>query len=235
MKRIVIFLTVLMMAATLWATKVIDPGRYGPAVQGWDANLDSWAALDPSSFASSDAQLAALAASVPSANKVWIWTSETTGEMADVAEVSDTAYPTGWDGDYINSATRDVLFHEFEKLIPVGMSIVIDGGGSEIADAKEVWVESPYTFTITSSRLFADVSGDIQVDVWVDTYINYPPTVADTICAKTLPTIAASGTKYEDATLTDWTKTIHAGDIVKVHVVSCTTITKCTLSLRGTR
>ncbi len=117
----------------------------------------------------------------------------------------------------------------------VGINFVIDGGGSEIADGVELWVEAPFTFTITSSRLLADTSGAIVVDIWKDTYANYPPTDADTITSATPPTIAASGVKSEDTTLTKWTTTVTAGDIIKIHVDSCTSITKCTLSLCGTK
>ncbi len=96
MKRIVIFLTVLIMAATSWATKVIDPGRYGPPVQGWDANLDSWAALDPSSFASSIIWGAGLAYSggtasfAPTELETLTWGTGSTASWAWTFNVSGT-------------------------------------------------------------------------------------------------------------------------------------------------
>ena len=78
--------------------------------------------------------------------------------------------------------------------------------------------------------MLADQTGSIVVDIWKDTYGNFPPTVADTITAAAKPTIAA-GTKDTDTTLTGWTKAITAGDILRFNVDSAATVTKVTLSL----
>lgn len=61
--------------------------------------------------------------------------------------------------------------------------------------------------------------GSCVVDIWKDTHANYPPTVADTICASAKPTIS-SGSKYEDTTLTGWTTAIAAGDWLVFHLDS---------------
>jgi hypothetical protein len=116
----------------------------------------------------------------------------------------------------------------------VGINLVLDGGGSEIAAGTQIWVEVPYAFTITSVRLGADQSGSIAVDIWKDTYANFPPTAADSITAAAVPTITTA-TKSEDTTLTGWTTAVSAGDWLKINVDSCATITRCTLSIRGTR
>ena len=112
---------------------------------------------------------------------------------------------------------------------------VIDGGGDEIADGVAGFVQVPFACTITAARLLADQSGAIVVDIWKDTYANYPPTDADTITSATPPTIAASGVKSEDTTLTSWTTAISAGDILGFNVDSCTTIERVTVSLTVTR
>jgi hypothetical protein len=80
----------------------------------------------------------------------------------------------------------------------------------------------------------ADQSGSIVVDIWKDTYANYPPTVADTITASAKPTIS-SATKGQSSTLTGWTTTIAAGDILAFNVDSITTCQRVTLSLKVTR
>jgi len=54
-------------------------------------------------------------------------------------------------------------------------------------------------------------AGSIVVDIWSDTFSNYPPTVADTICAAAKPTITAA-VKSADTTLTGWTKELSRGD-----------------------
>ena len=78
--------------------------------------------------------------------------------------------------------------------------------------------------------MLADQTGSIVVDIWKDSYANFPPTNADSITSATPPTIAA-GTKDTDTTLTSWTTSITAGDILRFNVDSATTVTKVTLSI----
>ena len=82
--------------------------------------------------------------------------------------------------------------------------------------------------------LLADASGSIAVDIWKDTYANFPPTDADSITASAVPTIT-SATKSEDSTLTGWTTSITAGDILRFNVDSITTCKRVTLVLDVTR
>lgn len=112
------------------------------------------------------------------------------------------------------------------------ITVIIDGGGVAITTGiLPLSLEIPFACTITAARLLADQSGSIVIDIWKDTYANYPPTVADTIVASAKPTLS-SATKSEDTTLTGWTTSLSAGDILKFKVDSITTITYCTLSLR---
>lgn len=112
--------------------------------------------------------------------------------------------------------------------------VTFDGQGSEIADNTN-WVgQVNFAGTITEAVLLADQSGSIVVDVQKDSYANYPPTGADSICASAKPTIS-SATKSQDSTLTGWTTSFSAGDIFRFNVDSCTTITKATLILKVTR
>jgi hypothetical protein len=68
-------------------------------------------------------------------------------------------------------------------------------------------------------------SGAIQFDLWKDTYANYPPTVADTIIPSgTKPNIAATNNKNTGSTLTGWTTSITAGDVIYLNVDSVTAL-----------
>jgi hypothetical protein len=50
------------------------------------------------------------------------------------------------------------------------------------------------------------------------------------------PTIAASGVKAQDTTITDWSAhAIAAGEVLGFNVDSCTSITRVTLTLTATR
>ena len=87
--------------------------------------------------------------------------------------------------------------------------------------------------TLQSWTLLADQSGAIKIDVWKDTYANFPPTDADTICNGHEPEIAASGAKAQDTDLSDWGDTsIAAGDIWRFNVDSCTSITAVTICFK---
>lgn len=119
---------------------------------------------------------------------------------------------------------------------PVALAFVIDGGGSAITTGIKGDVQVPFAGTITAVTLLADQSGSIVVDIWKDTYANFPPTDADSITASAPPTITTA-TKNTDSTLTDWTTSITAGDILRFNVDSdpATDITRVTLILEITR
>lgn len=92
----------------------------------------------------------------------------------------------------------------------------------------------PFGCTITEVTLLADASGDIVIDIWKDTYANFPPTDADTITASAPPTLS-SAAKSQDSTLSGWTTTITAGDVLRFNVDSVATVTRVTLCLKVTR
>lgn len=109
--------------------------------------------------------------------------------------------------------------------------VTIDGGGSVLTTgAKKVYLSVPTACTITKARMLADVSGSCVLDIWVDTYANFPPTVADTITASAKPTLS-SAQKSENTSLTGWTTALAAGSILEVNVDSATTVTRVILDL----
>jgi hypothetical protein len=77
------------------------------------------------------------------------------------------------------------------------------------------------------------VAGAIQIDVWRDTYANFPPEDGEAMPGSGKePKIAATNQKAEDTDVTDWTSDdIVAGDVLGFNVDSCTTITRATLQL----
>lgn len=111
------------------------------------------------------------------------------------------------------------------------ITFIIDGGGSTIATGIAGDLEIPFNCTINRATLLADQSGSIVVDIWKNTYANYPPVVGNSITASAIPTITTA-VKSQDATLTGWTTTINAGDTLRFNVNSVTTIQRITLSLR---
>jgi hypothetical protein len=116
----------------------------------------------------------------------------------------------------------------------ITLTFIIDGGGSAITTGQKGHLELPFACTITGWTILADQSGSIVVDVWKDTYANFPPTVADTIAGSEKPTLS-SVQKNQDLTLTTWTTSVAAGDILAFNVDSVSTVTRVTLSLKVTK
>lgn len=110
------------------------------------------------------------------------------------------------------------------------VGIVIDGGGSAITTGIKGDIYIPFAGTITAATMLADQSGSAVVDIWVDSYANYPATDADSITASAPPTISAA-TKSQDNTLTGWDTALVAGDTMRFNVDSASTITRLTLVL----
>lgn len=111
-----------------------------------------------------------------------------------------------------------------------GLEFVIDGGGSAITTGEKGHMVVPFNRTITEVQLEADQPGSIKVDIWKDSYANFPPTDADSICGGNEPEIAAAQ-KYRDAVLSGWTKVLSKGDILAYNVDSVATITRCSVVL----
>lgn len=109
--------------------------------------------------------------------------------------------------------------------------ITIDGGGSAITTGVKGYITIPYDCTITGWDILADVSGSIVVDVWKDTYANFPPTVADTIAGSEKPTLS-SQVKNQDNSLSTWTTSVSSGDIIGFNVDSASTLTRVNLTIK---
>jgi hypothetical protein len=114
------------------------------------------------------------------------------------------------------------------------ISFVIDGGGAAISTGIKGDLEIPFACTINQWTLLGDQSGSIVIDIWKDTYANYPPTVADTITASAKPTITTA-VKGQSATLTGWATAIAAGATLRFNVDSVSAMQRVTLSLKVTK
>lgn len=112
---------------------------------------------------------------------------------------------------------------------------VIDGGGSKISTGVKYDYPIPYDALISGWELVADQSGSVVIDLWQDTYANFPPTVADSITTSEKPTLS-SVQKNTDTSLNSgngWAVT--GGRYLRLNVDSATTVTRVTLKLFVTR
>ena len=116
----------------------------------------------------------------------------------------------------------------------LAINFIIDGVGTQITSGVKGDIQIPFSCTINSWTILGDQSGSIVVDVWKDTYANFPPTVADTITGSEKPTLS-SADKNEDLSLSTWTSSVAAGDILRFNVDSASTLTRVTVVLKVTR
>ena len=109
--------------------------------------------------------------------------------------------------------------------LPLGNGVSVIAAGI----AGDIFL--PFAGVLTGWTILADQNGDAVIDLWKDTYANYPPTNADTITAAAKPTLAAGNAKAQSAALTGWTRTFSAGDTLRVNVDSANTVTRIMLAL----
>lgn len=107
---------------------------------------------------------------------------------------------------------------------PTSLNYNIDGGGSVIATGNKRGFRVNNAGTITGWTLGGDPLGSITVQVWKDTYSNFPPTVADLILTMTI----SSTTKN---TTTGLSIAYSAGDYFYFNVSSVTTMEFCMVQL----
>lgn len=196
------------------------------------ATWSTWADLTGGvpAFATPSIALGATAAGGAAATVI---RSDATIDAFDTSDPAATAYGNAAVVGTVDFAARRDHVHPRLTDTTV-IAFVIDGGGSTITTGVKGDLPVPFGCTITEWTLLADQSGSIVVDIWKDTYANYPPTVADTITASAKPTISTA-TKGQSSTLTGWTTTITAGDTLRFNVDSITTCTRVVLALKVTR
>lgn len=126
------------------------------------------------------------------------------------------------------------------KALNAGFTYVIDAGGSAITTSTCSFtsgqlcvLEVPFACTISAVRMFADQTGSAVIEVAKTSYSSYQPGThpvsGDKITSSTPPTISSTY-KSQDTTLSGWTTSISAGDVVAFSVTSAATITRLNMS-----
>lgn len=148
-------------------------------------------------------------------------------DTTDPTDVDETAAD---DGSTAKAARRD---HRHKLKAKGGIDIITTSPGTGVT----VDIEMPFAGTWTSWRVFNDVAGSIQYDLWLDSYTNFPPTIADTITASDKPkTTSAAKAESAASPPTGWTTAFAAGDILRVNIDSTSGgVGRSVLSLRYTR
>ena len=131
------------------------------------------------------------------------------------------------------SALKEVLY--LLNGVDVGaIGCTFDGQGSPLVVGSKAFVTVPYACTITEVIALSDTAGDVVVDVWRDSYANFPPINSDSITGSSPVTIVGTD-KSTDAVLAGWSPALNAGDVLCFHVDSCSAIKKLQTQLKVIR
>lgn len=175
---------------------------------------------------------------VPTIEKPYIVQNNTTGGQDIVVKTAagtGVTVPNGRSAFVYTDGTNVInAVNYVERYSTAGIIFLTDGGGLPLLAGVKGYLQIPFDCTITGWSLLGDTIGGCVIDIWKDTYANYPPTIADTITGSAKPTISASD-KGSSTTLTGWTTSITAGDILAFNVDSATNITKLTITLTVSR
>lgn len=220
--------------SALNATNDIDAGVLAHERGGLEADVSGYSgllAISGSATSEVDEE-AELEAQISDVSNIYTDLDTEVVLEVDVDDVAVDAAATdpissNWAYDHAANSTA----HQTDR---GGVSVFFGGGGSVLIADTQVWTRMPYGMTLDAVTLLADVSGSVVIDVWVDTYANYPPTDADSITASAVPTITTDIKSY-DNTLSGWSTSLNAGDIVMFNIDSATTITDVTIILEGTK
>jgi hypothetical protein len=114
------------------------------------------------------------------------------------------------------------------------ITFVIDGAGLTLSPGVKLDIEIPFACTINSVTMLADQSGSAVLDIWKAPLASFPPTSGNSICGASRPTIT-SAQSVQDNALVGWTTTVSSGDTLRFNVVSATSITRLTVTLKITK
>lgn len=136
--------------------------------------------------------------------------------------------PAGEIDDTELSPTADIM--------KAGATIFIDGNGSAITTGeKKYYISWPYNCTITKVRVLADQSSNTTVDVWNDSYANFPPTDADSLFDAAAEPALAGTVKAEVTSFDGGEDSIAQGDITMIRVDANDSATLLSITFEVTR
>jgi len=125
-----------------------------------------------------------------------------------------------------NNTTKEVTFNASSGTDSFG--ITVDGAGTALTTGSKGYKQIPFDCTVTGWVVTSKETGSIVFDIKRSTYAGFPTT--STIAGTEKPTLSAAQ-KNEDLTLSTWTTSLSAGDIVEFVVDSASTVTRATVTI----
>jgi hypothetical protein len=113
------------------------------------------------------------------------------------------------------------------------ITFVFSGAGSPILSGYAGDLQIPFGCTITEAALVADQSGSIVLGISKSSYAGFPGSLTS-IVASAPPTLS-SQQKSVNSTLTGWTTSVTANDVLRFSVTSAAAVTNVTLTLKVKR
>jgi len=135
-----------------------------------------------------------------------------------------------------NSAIRDNM----NVLNPGGLTAIMDNsgaafaGGTGCSSGSSIGFEMPVAGSLQTATLITDNASDIEIQLWKDTFANYPPASPDNITGNS-PLRTLSLRTLQVTALTTWTCCFAAGDWIVPRIIGCSGPTKVFMALRWNR
>lgn len=144
---------------------------------------------------------------------------------ADAATALATLGAAASSHTHTTTLSKDIPIGDGTNVIPAGVYV----------DVRFPFAATITKWSIAATKFTTGTTGSVTFDLWKDTYANFPPVVGDSITASAKPTLTTAA-KAESSTLTGWTTSVAAGDIIRVNVdATATAVSLCTLTLEFTR
>ena len=138
----------------------------------------------------------------------------------------------------MNTHLRDNL----NVVNPFGATLILDGGGGVLSSGtgcssgSYVWWEAPMAGCLQAITVFHDAASSTCLQVWKDSYANFPPASNDSICgASTIYTGSAVKSQLSGANLAAFTSCAAGGDILVPRVIGACGVTRAAVCFQLNR
>lgn len=116
------------------------------------------------------------------------------------------------------------------KAKPGQIGVTFDAGSGDLEPGSFGDFIVPWDATITGWTILCSGAANAQVDVWVDSLVNFPPDITDSITGGNAPTISGQAAEQE-TNLTGWETVLVAGTVVRFVLSSVSSVSRLTLIL----
>jgi hypothetical protein len=122
-----------------------------------------------------------------------------------------------------------------EDVPNASIHVTIGSGQTVPTTGIKGYMEVPFNARVVRWTLIGDASGSAQIDIWKDTWANFPPTNADSIVgAGTEPYLSSEQARQD--TTPDWDQlTLNEGDVLVFNLDSVTTCKQLDLDIKVER